>query len=288
MENNTFLIKNINVDPYGIKKLQNKILEIANYFDRFCKQYNIKYFLMGGSALGAIRHKGFIPWDDDLDVFMDYNNYQKLLNYIPYIDTNKFHFQIQNSYEQPYYFSKLRMNGTTFLDTYLKKDRKIHQGIFIDIMCLYNVPSSKILQKIQYYEAALLKAKAVQIYGYHTDSLKKKMQLLIANILVNNFTKTLLYKDICKYSNKSIKYLGHFFGRAKFNNSVYRKEWFDKQRYVDFENIKLPVPCGVEEYLKTRYGHDYMKMPSEETKKQYQSHATIWNINKDYREYQNE
>jgi lipopolysaccharide cholinephosphotransferase len=150
---------------------------------------------------------------------------------------------------------------------------------------LYNVPGNKFLQKIQYYEAALLKAKAVQVYGYHTDSIKKKIQLFFANILVNRITKNLIYRDVCKYSKKDTQLVGHFFGRAKFNKSIYRKEWFKNQRYVDFETVNLPVPNGVEDYLITRYGKDYMKMPSEDTKKEYQTHAAIWSVDTDYKDY---
>ena len=278
-------IKNEQKDEYKLKKLQNKILEIVVYFDNFCKDNNITYFLMGGSALGAMRHNGFIPWDDDFDVFMDFNNYQKLLKCIDKIDKKRFHFQIQNSYEQPYYFSKLRMNGTTFLDDYKKNDIKIHQGIFIDIMCLYNVPKSKFKQKCQYYAAALLKTKALVVYGYNTKSIKKKVLLFLANIIVNKYTRKLIYDYVKKYNNQETESLGHFFGRAKFNNSIYPKNCFLKQKYVNFEKLSLPVPNGVEEYLKIRYGENYMQMPDEKTKKMYQTHASFWDIDKDYKEY---
>lgn len=278
-------IKNIKEDKYGIKKLQNKILEIAVYFDEFCRKNNIKYFLMGGSALGAMRHKGFIPWDDDLDVFMDHKNYLKLLKNINKIDKAKFYFQEQDSYEQPYYFSKLRINGTTFMDAFIKKERKIHKGIYIDIMCLYNVPNSRIMQKLQFYIAGMLKAKANLVYGYKTNSIKKKIELFISNIVVNRFTKKILYNFVKGFKNTNL--LGHFFGRAKFTNSIYKKEWFKKQRYVPFENVKLPVPSNVEEYLTVRYGANYMDMPSEKTKAQYQSHASFWKVDVDYKEYEN-
>ena len=64
-----------------LRQLQNKILELVEYFDAFCAKYNIEYYLMGGTALGAVRHKGFIPWDDDFDVFMDKENYNKFRKY---------------------------------------------------------------------------------------------------------------------------------------------------------------------------------------------------------------
>ena len=288
MEKREYLVRNYEDNEYGIKELQNKILEIIEYFDEFCKKNDIKYFLMGGSALGAARHKGFIPWDDDLDVALDSENYNKLLSVANKIDDGRFHFQIQNSYEQPYYFSKLRMNGTTFLDDFLKKDRNIHKGIFIDIMCFHNAPTSKVLQKKQYYIAGMLKAKANLIYGYHTKSIKKKIELFISNVVVNKFTERLLYNSVVKYDTKKCDFLGHYFGRAKFQNSVYEKKWFEKQIYVEFENLKLPIPNGINEYLSLRYGKDFMKMPSKETRKQYKAHSARWSTKIDYKEFENE
>lgn len=272
-------------DTYKIKTLQNKILEIVTYFDEFCKENEITYFLMGGSALGAVRHAGFIPWDDDFDVFMDYENYNKLLCSANKIDKKRFYLQKEDTYENPYYFSKIRMNGTTFLDEHTKKDRDVHRGIYIDIMCLYNVPSSKLKQKCQYYAAALLKTKALVINGYKTNSIKKKVLILLANIVVNKYTKKVIFNIVKKYSNENTNYLGHFFGRAKLKNAVYPKRCFKEQKFINFEKIKLPVPCGVDEYLTIRYGSDYMSLPNEETKKIYQSHCTFWDVNKDYKEY---
>ena len=107
-----------------IEDIQDKLLEIAVYFDAFCKSNNVVYYLMGGSALGAIRHKGFIPWDDDIDVFMTYENYIKFFNACELsLDTDNYYLQKENTSEWPLFFSKLRMNGTTFIEEDTK-DRK--------------------------------------------------------------------------------------------------------------------------------------------------------------------
>ena len=119
-----------------LKLLHNKIIELVHYFDFFCKENKIVYYLMGGTALGAVRHSGFIPWDDDFDVFMDRENYLKFLSVAKYnLDTDKYYFQKENTKELPLYFSKIRMNNTTFIE----KDvvgRDMHHGVYIDVMCL--------------------------------------------------------------------------------------------------------------------------------------------------------
>ena len=274
-------------DTYGILELQDKILEIALYLDEFCKTHNIVYYLMSGSALGAMRHKGFIPWDDDLDVFMDYKNYQKFISCAEkYLDTNKYYFQKEDTQELPYFFSKLRMNNTTCIE-YVNANRKMHQGIFVDIMCLNNAAPKGIRRIIQYYSAALLKASAVAKTAYKTDNKLKKIQLFISKIIVRGFVKKILLKSVRRYNNIPSKEGAHVFGRAKFKNSFYPTDCFGQQRYVNFEKVKLPVPDKAEEYLTIRFGKNYMQMPDEKTKAIYQTHSMKWDTKKNYTEYGN-
>ena len=267
------------------KTLQNKILEIAVDFDKYCQEHEITYFLMGGSALGAMRHKGFIPWDDDLDVFMTYDNYLKLIDCASKdLNTDKYYFEKEDTKIYPYFFSKLKMNGTTLIEND-HTSPEVHQGIFIDIMCLNYVSENSFIRKLQFYVAGMLKAKANKLNHYVAKGTKKKIEIFISNIVVNKLTKKMFLNFVRKDNKKKTRILAHYFGRAKYGNSCYKAEWFEKQVYVDFEDTKLPVCNGVHEYLMARYGEDYMKMPSEETKAMYDSHAVYYSVDTDYKEY---
>lgn len=272
-------------DTYGILPLQDKILEIMVYIDEFCKSHGIRYYLMGGSALGAMRHGGFIPWDDDLDIFMDYKNFRKFAKACKKdLDTKRFYYQAMNTKEWPHFFAKLRMNGTTYLED-VNKGRKVHQGIFVDIMCLTNAAPEGWKRKTQYYAAGLLKAKALSMTNYHADTFKKSLEIKIASILVRGMIKKYLMREVYKYNSSPSNDQAHIFGRAKFDNSFYPTNDFGTPRYVPFEKVMLAVPEKVEDYLTLRYGEKYMEMPSEETKAMYKSHPVKWDVDKSFMEY---
>ena len=276
-------VRNDLEDSYGILPLQDKILEIMVYIDSFCKEHNITYYLMGGSALGAIRHGGFIPWDDDLDIFMTYDNYVKFAECCEkYLDKDKFYFQKEDTEENPYFFSKIRMNGTTCYNPILPKG---HQGIFVDIMCLNNAPSGSLGKKVQYYAGGLLKASALLRTNYSTESKKKKIELLITRCIVTKSVKNLLLHLVRKYNSHSAEECAHVFGRAKFANSFYDSSYFGEGKYVPFEQVSLCVPDKAENYLADRYGSRFMEMPDEKTKALYASHASLWSIDQDYKEF---
>lgn len=269
----------------ALKALQNKILEIVTYFDIFCKKNNIRYYLMGGSALGAMRHNGFIPWDDDFDVFMDYENYMKFLEVAKEkLDRDLFYLQEENSQEYPLYFSKIRMNGTTFIEKDIK-DRDMHHGIYIDIMCLNNTTKNKFIRYLQYFSARVLSARAIAEQGYITDSKRKKWALGVVKYLVNGYVKRGLLKVVRGLNHKDSDYVGHFFGRAPFLKTSFPTSYLGVARDVPFDDLVLPVPQEVEKYLTVRYGERYMDMPSESVKAQYPSHAYIVDVDKSYNEY---
>jgi len=267
-------------------EIQNKLLEIAVYFDGFCKKNDITYYLMGGSALGAMRHEGFIPWDDDIDVFMTYKNYIKFFNACEAnLDKDTYFLQKENTNEWPLFFSKLRMNGTTFIEEDTK-NRKMHKGFYIDIMCLNNVSKVKFYRYFQYLFARIITAQTIAVRGYLTSSIVKKIGMFVFKIIVTDKVKKMLINFIRRLNVSETEYVGHLFGRAKFKNTSFPTRYLGNPRYVNFSNTLLPVPEEVEKYLALRYGDKFMEMPDEKTKSLYPSHSSFVDLNKDYKLYE--
>lgn len=271
----------------SIYEIQKKLLEIATYFDKFCNKHNITYYLMGGSALGAIRHKGFIPWDDDFDVFMTYKNYNKFINACEAnLDVETYFLQKENTNEWPLFFSKLRLNGTTFIEEDTK-NRKMHKGLYIDIMCLNNVYTHKSLRFLQYLCARVITAKTLSERGYLTDSITKKISMFLLNHIITHNIKSKLINFIRRLNSNETEYVGHLFGRAKFKNTSFPVKYLGTPRRVNFSGQMLPVPEKVEDYLLLRYGNKFMEMPDEKTKNLYPRHSAFVDLLNDYKIYEN-
>lgn len=272
-------------ETIDMKSLHEKLLEIAIYLDSFCKEHNVNYYLMGGSTLGALRHHGFIPWNDDFDVFMTYNNYIKFLKLSDHnLDKDRFYLQEENTDEWPLFFTKLRMNGTTYLEENTKNST-MHKGIYIDVFCLNNISDNKIYRFMQYLAALLLTAQSLSRRGYKTNkNFVKKTVMFFAHCFVRGKIKQFLLIFARGLNLEKIEYVGNFFDKAPFQMTCFPVEWLGNPRYVSFENVMLPIPVEAEKYLKLRYG-DYMKMPDEKTLKKYPPHAYFVDVNNDYSIY---
>lgn len=262
-------------DEYGILLLQDKILEIAVYIDQFCSEYNIDYCLMGGSALGAKRHGGFIPWDDDLDIFMTPNNYEKFREkFSKHGDHKNFYLQEYGRTKKGYVtVPKLRMNGTTYIEE-LTKDWNIHQGIFVDIFILHNCPNSKMKQLWQCFWAKCAVVKGMSMRGYNRQKGLKKFLLWLSKIFPRKLMVDFALTQVYRYRNVESDYFCNFLGKAIYKKGLYKKIWFSKTEYNPFEKTELRVPIGLHEFLTERF-ENYMLPPSEDRIK-WEQHASQW------------
>ena len=254
------------------------------YIDRLCRENGITYYIMGGTALGAIRHGGFIPWDDDLDIFMTPSEYEKFKSVFE--KQNSTDFILQEWRTTPNYleYAKIRMNGTTFIEEHFKDRLDMHHGIYVDIMILHKVPDSKLTQKIVYYYS-----KFVTLYGLSQRNWKPKtkMQALILKslkILPCKLMAKHCYKKIYKYDGmqENFKYC-YWITPAKFKNGLFDQSFFESPVDIPFEDTALLGSERIKEYLEYRYG-DYMKLPSEAARKA-AVHAYLFDTEKDYKEY---
>ena len=265
-------------DSYGILELQDKILEIAKYIHDFCEEHEIDYCLMGGSALGARRHGGFIPWDDDLDIFMTPDNFEKFRElFLSKGDTAKFYLQEYGKCKNGYVtVPKLRMNGTVYLEE-LTKDWDIHQGVFVDIFILHACPNSKIKQLWQCFWAKCAVIKGMSMRGYNRQKGLKRVLLAVSKVLPRKLMVDFALKQVYRYRNCKSDYLCNFLGKAVYKRGIYKRKWFENNKNMPFEKIELKVPGGLHEFLSERFG-DYMTPPSEDRIK-WEQHAVMWNTN---------
>ncbi len=270
--------------PQDVRKVQEKILDTMKYIDRLCRENGIVYYIMGGTALGAVRHGGFIPWDDDLDIFMTPDQYEKFKAVFEKEQSQQFVLQEWRTTPNYLEYAKIRMNGTTFIEENFAQRKDMHHGIYVDIMILHKVPKSKFVQKLVYYQS-----KFVTLYGLSQRNWKPKsssqaLVLKALKLMPCKWMAKVCYKHIYKYDGKDGDFLYcYWITPAKFRNGLFDASFFSDPVDVPFEDTVLLGSEKIKEYLEYRYG-DYMKLPSEEAQKA-AVHAMIFDVEKDYTEY---
>ena len=243
-----------------LQHLQKVILLIVKDIDKLCRKNGIEYYLFGGSAIGAVRHKGFIPWDDDLDIVMDYKNYDKFINVCrEQLDPQKYYLQ-EGMKDWPSLYSKVRLKGTLFEEAESFGDDINKKGIFVDVFKLDNAPDSSILRKWQYACGKYLLSYCLLERGYRKASLDKKMLMWSAIPLKAKFIRLFVERQLVRYNNRDTQMFVSFGARFKYRKSFYRKELYSKPLFLPFEDTQLPVPAKYDELLTQIYG-DYMTPP---------------------------
>ena len=240
-------------------ELQKVELDIFKIFIGICEKLEIKYYLIAGTLLGAVRHNGFIPWDDDIDVGLVREDYERFISEAPGLLPDHIFLQTNKTDPQfPHVYAKLRNENTTFIECSVK-DNKMSHGVFIDVFPLDRCDPNKLNSRV-----FRLKKK---IYSMRRSSLFKNDQLDVKRRLIR-----LACKIICPSSNAAIarldklyrsmpdgKYLVNFSG-IYGKREIMPTEWYEDGVQLQFEDVKAVVPKEYDKWLTQVYG-DYMTPP---------------------------
>lgn len=250
-------------DEYGILKLQNIILNIMKYIHELCEQHNIEYYVIGGTALGSVRHGGFIPWDDDLDIAMTRENYEKFIAVCDReLDTDNFYLQVGRR-DWLLYFSKLRLKGTLFDEEGAGEEiAKEKRGIFVDIFPLDKASNNRIVRAWQYFCSKLLIANALseRKQSYRSNNALKRFMMIAAFPLKCTAIRNCLYRQVTMCNKKDTHYIGDFFEITRLKDASYPMSLWGKPQKTIFERTELYGPEKMKEYLAWYFG-DYMQLP---------------------------
>lgn len=246
------------------EKLKVVQLEILDEIDRICKKNKINYFLCGGTLLGAIRHKGFIPWDDDIDIMMIREDYEKFINVCKKSLNSKYYLDCpENNDDFIYIFTKIRKNNTTFNEKAIA-DRKMHKGIYVDIFPL-DVAGDNF--KITFIKGFFVKALMETLF------LKRKLYDIkqCRHPLFVRFFSLLSCKNIYRlqksisisYKGKNKSHLVSYYGVYSLRKECYDYDTIFPAKLVEFEGKMYPGLNDNHKYLTSMYG-DYMQLPPED------------------------
>ncbi|TDB55454.1 LicD family protein [Bacillus sp. CBEL-1] len=252
-----------------LRKVQKEQINILNEFDRICKKHNLKYQLFAGTLLGAVRHKGFIPWDDDIDVCMLREDFEKFKSIAFTELTNKYFLQTyETDKEYNRQFIKIRKNDTEFVEkTFIESN--IHHGIYIDVFALDNVHHDGVRSKIHRFLLYVFsRIQLLRVNGFIkkvNNPIKKGIAILLSSMLmlVPKIFTDRLNDRVIKMYNRKTKYISHL--QNGVNKQRYYKYMMNINDFLEMENIEFennfyPAPKQYDKILTRLFG-DYMKLP---------------------------
>ena len=263
-----------------LEQHQEVLYELLIEFDRICRKHNISYTIFAGTALGAVRHKGFIPWDDDADVVMLREDYDRFLTVAREELDERYFLQAEYSDHWPMSWSKLRKNNTTCLEKYFPKDPEIHQGIYIDIFPCDNASDSYIVRKLQFFASRADIAKCLYARGYETDSTLKMVFMQLCKVIPAAPLRAFAQQR----GNRDSELVHGFFGGTRTDKkSIFPRQWFTECEDMPFRDRMFKVSSHYDALLTMLYG-DYMKIP-EEKDRACKVHALLVDTENNYTEY---
>ena len=260
------------------KKFRLKLIETFRAFDAFCKRHQIQYYTAGGTLIGAVRHKGLIPWDDDVDVWMLRKDYERFLTFRGQVEG---HYDIMDSRDENYWLLSLAKFVDTDTTLWEYEHYPCITGVYIDIFPLDECDADKAMALRKEYDETSFKL----TYAMAKHSLRQFVTLLSHHDL-GTFKSYL--KDSLYYLPRYQKYLQAYeacvqkiktskgemyvaFDGLYQEREIYKKEWLAEIVKLPFEDMEVDAPVGYHEILTQVYG-DYMQLPPVEKRVSHHHH----------------
>ncbi len=240
---------------YTLREFQLCEVKMLEEMAKCLEKEGVQFYLIGGSSIGALRHKGFIPWDDDVDIAImrrDFDRAEKALSTI----CGNMHYDAVENHTIP----DAPLGHIYFLD-----GDSLEYAPRIDVFAIDNIPDSKLCEKYQKLCALIYHVCILRRPAENRGKVKKILTTIICKCFpkfVLDFLQKLSYKGLTKWKNTQTKYVSNIYGVSGENEKV-PANYFGTARYVAFEDIMMPIPEKAEEYNTHIYG-DFMSFPPEE------------------------
>lgn len=269
-----------------LRTLQLTQLELLKVFDQICRKHDIKYSLYAGSLLGAVRHKGFIPWDDDLDVCMSRAEYDRFISVWPQEETEGY--VLQNKDIAPAFFqsfTKIRKDHTAFV-MYESEKGQFHTGIFLDIFPIDRIPNGKLNRMLFKWHCMVYQ---LMVKGF-APPLSGAAVRFGSNVILaltpksrREAVRRKMLKKITRYNDQreletvAIETMGSI-------RKTFAPDMLDEYVYLPFEDGEFMCFAGWEDHLRRKFG-DYMQLPPEE-ERAWRHHPIVLDFECSYEELQ--
>ncbi|WP_051524686.1 LicD family protein [Pseudobutyrivibrio sp. MD2005] len=275
MINNDEIIRN------DVRKVQ---LEILKKIDNVCKKNDLRYYLAFGTCIGALRHKGFIPWDDDIDILMPYADAKKLIGLQSDFGDKYFVQSRETDRDYRSIAMRIRDEDTTCIEAD-EVDLKTHKGIYVDVYPYYECSNNRIIRLIDILRSNLLKVLVNNRPPVNHGGVTAKMSKIVLGFYSEKKRLAKIEKLEKRLASVKGDEILDYYGQdiTMFTAISYPKEWFGEPKLLEFEGMYFNGATEPEKYMSKRYG-DYMRLPPRE---QQVVHHTYIKINpyKSYKEY---
>ena len=275
-----------------MNEIQESILDIYKQIKRICDKNNLPFYAIGGTCIGAVRHKGFIPWDDDMDIAVPIECWDEFWNCMKRELPSNYEIYTCNKIKHyRYIFNKIHNAKTTFIEEAEVGYPDAYKGIYVDVMPIAGMPAeqelrAKFINKIQMYA----KLNFVRRYPFREMKTPKSRFAWILLHLLSPFLSYHYFSDkwlemLKRYPLKKARYTGYTWWDSITNKLCFPIEYFETTIELPFEDSTISCPVQSKDYLSSQFGN-YMELPPEDQRLDH--HQVCVSTNKSYKEYKKE